>query len=404
MRARMSWFSFRTKSLTDHLCFELADSTSRRPLELRDPQRTVDVDSKCDVFRTAPSAPRARAANRAPPAGGRRASRQRPARVSSRRPARSRAARRPSAPPSTASTILDPRRERACPQLACPNLLPRVRRRDDVRVLRQYVPHDRRQDPRPLPRRRRLEGILHGPAFAKVGDDALPIPSHRERVRKRMRQSSRGRDSRASPGGDTRWSTSRRRVTAVKACSPGRFLRFRFVQGGGSRRPASLRTSTASDYSPSMMRQTVTYCDADDATCSAVKDGALSFVRADVGRLPFATGSVDVVHAGVAMHCWPSPSAAIVEVARVVPVLLSREHVHGPDVDAGGRVRCRGEGGGGAPRRGFREQRRRHRRRLTMYCAGERSAGSDRDVRTRGDVRAAAVQAVHPLPRQQVSP
>jgi hypothetical protein len=27
-------------------------------------------------------------------------------------------------------------------------------------------------------------------------------------------------------------------------------------------------------------------------------------VRGDIGRLPFATGSVDAIHAGAAIHCW----------------------------------------------------------------------------------------------------
>jgi hypothetical protein len=30
-----------------------------------------------------------------------------------------------------------------------------------------------------------------------------------------------------------------------------------------------------------------------------------------VARLPFATGSVDAVHAGAAIHCWPSPAAGV---------------------------------------------------------------------------------------------
>lgn len=34
-------------------------------------------------------------------------------------------------------------------------------------------------------------------------------------------------------------------------------------------------------------------------------------VRADISRLPFASGSIDAVHAGAALHCWPSPSAAV---------------------------------------------------------------------------------------------
>ena len=41
-------------------------------------------------------------------------------------------------------------------------------------------------------------------------------------------------------------------------------------------------------------------------------------VRADIARLPFATGSVRAIHAGAALHCWPNPSAAMAEVSRVL--------------------------------------------------------------------------------------
>lgn len=41
-------------------------------------------------------------------------------------------------------------------------------------------------------------------------------------------------------------------------------------------------------------------------------------VRADIGRLPFATGSVDAIHAGAAIHCWPNPQAAMAEISRVL--------------------------------------------------------------------------------------
>lgn len=37
----------------------------------------------------------------------------------------------------------------------------------------------------------------------------------------------------------------------------------------------------------------------------------VALVRADVSRLPFSSGSVDAVHAGAALHCWPSPSNAV---------------------------------------------------------------------------------------------
>ena len=41
-------------------------------------------------------------------------------------------------------------------------------------------------------------------------------------------------------------------------------------------------------------------------------------MRADVARLPFATGSVAAVHAGAAIHCWPNPQAALAEISRVL--------------------------------------------------------------------------------------
>ncbi|KAI5654801.1 hypothetical protein M9H77_31988 [Catharanthus roseus] len=44
----------------------------------------------------------------------------------------------------------------------------------------------------------------------------------------------------------------------------------------------------------------------------------IMLARADISRLPFASGTVDVVHAGAALHCWPSPSAAVAEISRVL--------------------------------------------------------------------------------------
>lgn len=34
-------------------------------------------------------------------------------------------------------------------------------------------------------------------------------------------------------------------------------------------------------------------------------------MRADIARLPFVSSSIDAIHAGAALHCWPSPSAAV---------------------------------------------------------------------------------------------
>ncbi|KAH1065229.1 hypothetical protein J1N35_030216 [Gossypium stocksii] len=37
----------------------------------------------------------------------------------------------------------------------------------------------------------------------------------------------------------------------------------------------------------------------------------IALVRADVSRLPFSSGSIDAVHGGAALHCWPCHSNAI---------------------------------------------------------------------------------------------
>ena len=102
------------------------------------------------------------------------------------------------------------------------------------------------------------------------------------------------------------------------SCGSGLFSR-RFAASG------EFAHVVASDFSESMMKQARAYCEEDPKLAAAMgkstagddaadRDGItkLSFVRADVGRLPFATGSLDAVHAGAAMHCWPSPSAAVV--------------------------------------------------------------------------------------------
>ncbi|KAL2893850.1 putative methyltransferase At1g78140 chloroplastic [Bienertia sinuspersici] len=44
----------------------------------------------------------------------------------------------------------------------------------------------------------------------------------------------------------------------------------------------------------------------------------LILVRADISRLPFVSGSIDAVHAGAALHCWPSPSSAVAEISRIL--------------------------------------------------------------------------------------
>ncbi|KAJ8560792.1 hypothetical protein K7X08_022652 [Anisodus acutangulus] len=70
----------------------------------------------------------------------------------------------------------------------------------------------------------------------------------------------------------------------------------------------------ALDFSENMLRQTYDFIKTDDS----ILNSNLALVRADVSRLPFFSGSVDAVHAGAALHCWPSPSNAIAEINRIL--------------------------------------------------------------------------------------
>uniref|UniRef100_A0A0D9VER0 Methyltransferase type 11 domain-containing protein n=1 Tax=Leersia perrieri TaxID=77586 RepID=A0A0D9VER0_9ORYZ len=49
-----------------------------------------------------------------------------------------------------------------------------------------------------------------------------------------------------------------------------------------------------------------------------ISDKQLMMVKADISRLPFTTNSIDAVHAGAALHCWPSPANAVAEISRVL--------------------------------------------------------------------------------------
>jgi len=44
----------------------------------------------------------------------------------------------------------------------------------------------------------------------------------------------------------------------------------------------------------------------------------LDLVRLDVGKIPMKNDSIDALHAGAAMHCWPDLPAAASEIYRVL--------------------------------------------------------------------------------------
>lgn len=91
------------------------------------------------------------------------------------------------------------------------------------------------------------------------------------------------------------------------SCGSGLFSR-KFAKSGIYSKVVAL------DFSENMLRQCYDFIKLDDTISSS----NLALVRADVSRLPFSSGSIDAVHAGAALHCWPSPSNAIAEINRIL--------------------------------------------------------------------------------------
>ncbi|XP_026447874.1 uncharacterized methyltransferase At2g41040, chloroplastic-like [Papaver somniferum] len=91
------------------------------------------------------------------------------------------------------------------------------------------------------------------------------------------------------------------------SCGSGLFSR-KFVKSGTYSGVIGL------DFSENMLRQCYDLLIKDET----ILNPNLALVRADVSRLPFSSGSVDAVHAGAALHCWPSPSNAVAEISRIL--------------------------------------------------------------------------------------
>lgn len=96
-------------------------------------------------------------------------------------------------------------------------------------------------------------------------------------------------------------------VIVDMSCGSGLFSR-RFL---ASKKFAGV---VAADFSESMLNEAKTYFDQD----AALDSNKYILARMDVGRLPFATGSVAAIHAGAALHCWPDPQNAFAEISRVL--------------------------------------------------------------------------------------
>eukprot|EP00747_Dinoflagellata_sp_TGD_P166852 gnl/TRDRNA2_/TRDRNA2_190309_c0_seq1.p1 gnl/TRDRNA2_/TRDRNA2_190309_c0~~gnl/TRDRNA2_/TRDRNA2_190309_c0_seq1.p1 ORF type:complete len:469 (+),score=83.92 gnl/TRDRNA2_/TRDRNA2_190309_c0_seq1:71-1477(+) len=96
------------------------------------------------------------------------------------------------------------------------------------------------------------------------------------------------------------------KVLLDASCGSGLFTR-RFVKSGKYGHVIAL------DFSDAMLRQARTF-----VSEQGVVDKDLTFVRADIARLPFPEGTIAGVHAGAAIHCWPDPQTALAEIARVL--------------------------------------------------------------------------------------
>eukprot|EP00873_Tetraselmis_striata_P019628 jgi/Tetstr1/439892/TSEL_028300.t1 len=91
------------------------------------------------------------------------------------------------------------------------------------------------------------------------------------------------------------------------SCGSGLFTR-KFAKSG------AFPSVIAADFSVNMLRQTRTFVQED----KSIDPDLVRLVRADVGRLPFASGSLPAIHAGAAIHCWPDPQQAMAEISRVL--------------------------------------------------------------------------------------
>ncbi|XP_022147083.1 uncharacterized methyltransferase At1g78140, chloroplastic [Momordica charantia] len=116
------------------------------------------------------------------------------------------------------------------------------------------------------------------------------------------------------PGPETEFELIRTFMTPIlggniidASCGSGLFSRI-FAKSG------LFSSVVALDYSENMLKQCYEFIQQEE---NFPREN-LVLIRADIARLPFASNSVDAVHAGAALHCWPSPSAAVAEISRIL--------------------------------------------------------------------------------------
>ena len=97
-------------------------------------------------------------------------------------------------------------------------------------------------------------------------------------------------------------------VVVDMSCATGLFTRRLATSGKYGR-------VLGCDYSPSMLTEARRRINADPKLSN---NNSLDLVRLDVGQIPMRTDSVDALHAGAAMHCWPDLNAAMSEIHRTL--------------------------------------------------------------------------------------
>lgn len=71
------------------------------------------------------------------------------------------------------------------------------------------------------------------------------------------------------------------------------------------------------DYSDSMLTEARRRIESEPKLAN-LKNTKLELIRLDVGQLPMRSSSIDALHAGAAMHCWPDLDAGLSEIYRVL--------------------------------------------------------------------------------------
>eukprot|EP00537_Pseudo-nitzschia_pungens_P005224 CAMPEP_0172376276 /NCGR_PEP_ID=MMETSP1060-20121228/66102_1 /TAXON_ID=37318 /ORGANISM="Pseudo-nitzschia pungens, Strain cf. cingulata" /LENGTH=391 /DNA_ID=CAMNT_0013103747 /DNA_START=183 /DNA_END=1358 /DNA_ORIENTATION=- len=100
-------------------------------------------------------------------------------------------------------------------------------------------------------------------------------------------------------------------VVVDMSCATGLFTR-RLAKSGNYGRVLGC------DYSESMLLEARRRINADPELSPKSLKTSLDLVRLSVSEIPMKTESVDCLHAGAAMHCWPDLDAAASEIYRVL--------------------------------------------------------------------------------------